>query len=114
MRSSPAAIFGVVLAFSLTALSQPAKGALSIHWNEGAQDCKTNPQPPIEVHAYNPQTFLLRENLCSTAEAPFMYLLIGSTRALLIDTGDVTDPNMMPLARTVMDLLPQSGASKLP
>jgi Domain of unknown function (DUF4143) len=27
---------------------------------------------------------------------PFMYLLIGSTRALLIDTGDVADPGQMP------------------
>ena len=43
-----------------------------------------------------------------------MYLLIGSTRALLIDTGDVADANQMPLAKTVMDLLPGDGAAKLP
>jgi hydroxyacylglutathione hydrolase len=114
MRYSLAALFGVVLAYSLAAFSQPAKGVLGIHWNEGAKDCKANPQPPIEEHAYNPQTFILRENLCSTAEAPFMYLLIGSTRALLIDTGDVTDPNQMPLEKTVMALLPQNGPAKLP
>jgi len=35
-----------------------------------------------------------------------MYLLIGSSRALLIDTGDVADPKLMPLAETVMRLLP--------
>jgi glyoxylase-like metal-dependent hydrolase (beta-lactamase superfamily II) len=85
-----------------------------MHWNEGAADCKANPQPPLEVHPYNPQTFILRENLCSTWEAPFMYLLLGSTRALLIDTGDVSDPNQMPLAKTVMQLLPADGAAKLP
>jgi glyoxylase-like metal-dependent hydrolase (beta-lactamase superfamily II) len=59
------------------------------------------------VHRYNNATYILRENLCSTFEAPFIYLLIGQTRALLIDTGDVADPKAMPLAKTVMGLLPQ-------
>ena len=41
-----------------------------------------------------------------------MYVLLGSTKALLIDTGDVADPNQMPLAKTVMHLLPEDGAGK--
>jgi hydroxyacylglutathione hydrolase len=89
-------------------------GSMDVHWNEGAKDCKASPQPPLEVHAYNPQTFILRENLCATFEAPFMYLLIGSTKALLIDTGDVADPSQMPLANTVMQLLPGDTSAKLP
>ena len=97
-----------------SAWQQVAMGSMDVHWNEGAADCKANPQPPIQVHAYNPQTFILRENLCATFEAPFMYLLIGSTKALLIDTGDVSDPKQMPLANTVMDLLPGAGMAKLP
>jgi hydroxyacylglutathione hydrolase len=94
--------------------SQVAQGSLDVRWNEGSPDCEAHPQPPIQVHAYNPQTFILRESLCATFEAPFMYLLIGSSKALLIDTGDVSDPNKMPLAKTVMDLLPADGATKLP
>lgn len=43
-----------------------------------------------------------------------MYLLVGSTRALLIDTGDVADPNQMPLAKTVIHLLPGNGSATLP
>jgi hydroxyacylglutathione hydrolase len=43
-----------------------------------------------------------------------LYLLIGSTKALLIDTGDVADPKLMPLAKTVMGLLPAEGAATLP
>jgi hydroxyacylglutathione hydrolase len=66
------------------------------------------------VHAYNPQTFILRENLCATFEAPFMYLLVGPARALLIDTGDVANPEQMPLEKTVMGLLPGDGPAKLP
>ena len=106
-------VLGILLAAS-SARSQLAPGVIDIHWNEGAKGCKASPQPPLEVHAYNPQTYILRENLCATFEAPFMYLLIGSTRALLIDTGDVADANQMPLAKTVMDLLPGDGAAKLP
>lgn len=79
---------------------------LGAHWDAGAADCKSHHAPPIEVHAYNAQTYILRENLCATFEAPFMYFLIGSTRALLIDDGDVADPKAMPLAQTVLGLLP--------
>src|SRR5579864_7657393 len=103
-----------LLAASSSAQSQLAPGSMDFHWSEGAKDCKSTPQAPIEVHAYNPQTFILRENLCATFEAPFMYLLIGSTKALLIDTGDIADPNVVPLADTVMRLLPGEGPTKLP
>ena len=77
------------------------------------ENCARNPQPPIQVHRYNGQTFILRESLCATYEAPFIYLLIGKTEALLIDTGAVADAKIMPLAQTVTSLLP-SGKSRLP
>ncbi|HTC57634.1 MAG TPA: MBL fold metallo-hydrolase [Candidatus Sulfotelmatobacter sp.] len=103
-----------LLLTSLPARSQLVPGSMDVHWNEGAPDCATNSQPPIQVHPYNSQTFILRENPCATAEAPFMYLLVGSTKALLIDTGDVADPKQMPLAQTVMALLPAQGQAKIP
>jgi hydroxyacylglutathione hydrolase len=96
------------------ARAQLTPGSMDVHWNEGAPDCTKNTQPPIQVHSYNAQTFILRENPCSTAEAPFMYLLLGSTKALLIDTGDVADPKQMPLAQTVMALLPEAAQTKIP
>jgi glyoxylase-like metal-dependent hydrolase (beta-lactamase superfamily II) len=65
----------------------------------------------VQVHPYNVTTFILRENPCSTAEAPFMYLLVGPSKALLIDTGDVADPKLMPLAQTVVALLPAQNQS---
>ncbi len=79
---------------------------LQAHWDEGAKDCASHHAPPIQVQAYDARTFVLRENLCATFEAPFMYVLIGSTRALLIDDGNVADPHAMPLAQTVLGLLP--------
>jgi hydroxyacylglutathione hydrolase len=115
MKFLPSALLAVgLIGTSTSALPQNAGGSLNMHWNEGAQDCKVSPQVPIKVHAYNPQTFILREGLCATFEAPFIYLLIGSTKALLIDTGDVADPRLMPLAQTVNGLLPEAGPGKLP
>jgi hydroxyacylglutathione hydrolase len=99
---------------SSPARSQLVAGSMDVHWNEGAPDCAKNTQPPIQVHPYNARTFILRENPCLTAEAPFLYLLVGSNRALLIDTGDVSDAKQMPVAETVMGLLPGADDSKLP
>lgn len=87
-------------------------GSLDVRWNEGAKDCSTAAPSPIQVHAYNANTFILREDLCMTFEAPFMYLLVGSQKALLIDSGDIDDPNRAPLAKTVMQLLPGAGSAK--
>jgi hydroxyacylglutathione hydrolase len=89
-------------------------GSMDVQWDGGAKSGQTRLHAPIQVHAYNPQTFILRENLGDTWEAPFIYLLVGSRRALLIDTGDVADPKVMPLEKTVMALLPGDGLSKLP
>jgi hydroxyacylglutathione hydrolase len=93
--------------------SQLVPGTMDVCWNEGSEDCAKNPQPPIQVHRYNAQTFILRESLCATYEAPFIYLLIGKTKALLIDTGAVADAKIMPLAQTVISLL-SNGGSRLP
>jgi hydroxyacylglutathione hydrolase len=95
------------------AYSDLVPGTIDVHWNGGSEDCTKNPQPPIQVHRYNAQTFILRESLCATYEAPFIYLLVGKTEALLIDTGAVADAKTMPLAQTVTSLLP-NGKSRLP
>jgi hydroxyacylglutathione hydrolase len=107
----------VTLAGALTpqpGWSQLVPGSMDVRWNEGSPKCANDPQPPLQEHQYNTQTFILRENLCTTFEAPFIYLLIGSTKALLIDTGDIADPNVIPLADTVMRQLPGEGPAKLP
>ena len=105
----------LLTAFSILspAHSQIVPGTMDVHWNDGSKDCIKNPQPPLQVHRYNAQTFILRESLCATYEAPFIYLLIGKTKALLIDTGAVADAKTMPLAQTVISLLSNEG-SRLP
>jgi len=86
---------------------------MDVRWDEGASKCAASLQPPLQVHSYNDRTFILRENLCVTFEAPFIYLLIGSEKALLIDTGDAADPGKMPLANTVMRLLPGEDSAEM-
>jgi glyoxylase-like metal-dependent hydrolase (beta-lactamase superfamily II) len=102
-----ASIFAFVVSRAPAALGQLAPGSMDVNWQEGARDCQKDPQPPLQVHRYNDQTFILRESLCATYEGPFLYLLVGTQRALLIDTGAVSDAREMPLAQTVRALLPQ-------
>ncbi|WP_081500766.1 MBL fold metallo-hydrolase [Dyella japonica] len=91
-----------------------APGDMNVHWDPGATSCPTRPTRPLQVHRYDQDTYILRESLCQTYEGPFVYLLIGHARALLIDTGDVADANQMPLARTVLGLLPVVNGKRLP
>jgi glyoxylase-like metal-dependent hydrolase (beta-lactamase superfamily II) len=106
-----------VSTFLLTATlawSQSVPGSLDVHWNEGASDCSATAQEALQVHRYEPQTFILRQSPCADFEANFIYLLIGSDKALLIDTGAVADPKAMPLAKTILQLLPEKDHKKLP
>lgn len=114
--SKVAAGIAVSIWFLATTLtwSQPVPGSLGVHWNEGAPDCNATPQEALQVHRYEPQTFILRQSPCADFEANFIYLLIGSDKALLIDTGAVADPKVMPLAQTVLKLLPDKEQKKLP
>jgi glyoxylase-like metal-dependent hydrolase (beta-lactamase superfamily II) len=87
---------------------------MDVHWNEGAADCASAPADPLQVHRYEPQTFILRTNLCKHFEGNFLYLLIGSERALLVDTGPVADAKQVPVAKTVLGLLPRRDNPRFP
>jgi len=103
-----------ILLLALPAWAEPVSGSLPTQWNIGAEDCAASPQPPLQVHTYEPQTFILRQSPCANFEGNFIYLLIGSDKALLIDTGAVADPQAMPLAKTIMELVPEKDHKKLP
>jgi glyoxylase-like metal-dependent hydrolase (beta-lactamase superfamily II) len=60
-------------------------GTLPASWRTGGPTCGDAPE--WEVHAYNPDLYILRENGCVNYEKPFLYLFFGSEKALLIDTG---------------------------
>lgn len=44
-------------------------------------------EPTFQVQALNADTFVIRQSVRTNFEAPFLYLLFGHDRALLLDTG---------------------------
>ncbi len=77
----------------------------NIKWNHGSADCKQNAGPPIQVVKYSANTWILRQNKCVHHEAPFMFVLMGETTALLIDTGAREDSLKFPLHHVVDSLM---------
>lgn len=65
------------------AASSLEPGSLPFSWAETPGEQGT----PFRVHAYNPDFFILRQSGRTHFEKPFLYLLIGAERALLVDTG---------------------------
>jgi glyoxylase-like metal-dependent hydrolase (beta-lactamase superfamily II) len=112
--SSRAQALQATQAAPLTSTPPAPPALLDVQWNPGAADCAHDTQPAIQVHRYDAQTYILRQNLCLSAEGNFLFLLLGNDQALLIDSGAITDAAKMPVAKTVLDLLPARGAGKLP
>jgi glyoxylase-like metal-dependent hydrolase (beta-lactamase superfamily II) len=56
----------------------------------GAANCNTSTDPEIQRHDYNATTIIFRQDKCHTFEAPFVYVLIGADRVLVLDSGDLT------------------------
>lgn len=79
----------------------PVDGDLNVSWIHGA----SRADPPIQVHAYDEHTFILRQSKAVHYEAPFMFLLCGNERALLLDTGATADADRFPLRATVDRIL---------
>ena len=69
-------------------------GSMTVVWMHGSQNCAQNTDPELQEHAYNATTIIFRQNKCRTFEAPFVYLLIGETNALLLDTGATNTPTL--------------------
>ena len=80
-------------------------GDLEVAWIHGSESAKHNTDPDIQVHAYDGHTFILRQNMAVNYEAPFMFLLFGNARAVLIDTGATASADFFPLRRVVDGLV---------
>lgn len=87
------------------AADQPHPGRLDVAWIHGSISAKHNTDPDIQVHAYDEHTYLLRQNMAINYEAPFLFLLFGNERALLLDTGATASADFFPLRTTVDDLV---------
>jgi glyoxylase-like metal-dependent hydrolase (beta-lactamase superfamily II) len=78
---------------------------LDVAWIHGSEAAKYNTDPDIQVHACDEHTYILRQNKAVHYEAPFMFLLFGAARAVLLDTGATASPEFFPLRRTVDSII---------
>ncbi|MBS2538487.1 MBL fold metallo-hydrolase [Catenulispora sp. NF23] len=81
------------------------RSPLDLRWNHGVRRGSSASEPPIQVHAYDDRTVILRQSKSTNFEAPFIYLLFGADRAILLDTGATADPAVFPLRQTVDGLI---------
>jgi hydroxyacylglutathione hydrolase len=96
----------------------PVAGDLDVRWIHGTVPGAANTDPAFQVHAYDRHTYVLRQSKTANYEGPFIYLLFGNERALLLDTGATADS---PLREVVDGLMsdwlaanpdPSGGAPK--
>ena len=52
-------------------------------WIDGTQAS----EPQMQVQRYDADTYVIRQSVKTNFEAPFLYLLFGADKALLLDTG---------------------------
>lgn len=95
----PAAVLALLLA--LAAAPALAKPPPFLPWIDGTQAG----EPQTQVQAIDADTFVIRQSVKTNFEAPFLYLLFGDERAILLDTGATADPAVFPLRRTIDGLI---------
>ena len=85
--------------------SPKQSGKLPEKWIDGTDEN----EPSIQIHAYNKDLFILRQSKRVHFEAPFMYLIFGNEKAILLDTGA---PGLKNAYETVRDIVDQRGKQK--
>jgi hydroxyacylglutathione hydrolase len=72
------------VATSVTDAADPATHSLLFKpWINGVLAA----EPEMQVQRYDDDTYVIRQSIRTNFEGPFLYLLFGSNRAFLIDTG---------------------------
>lgn len=87
-------------------------GTLPTTWDSGGPRCMEMPE--WQTHEYNPDLLILRQSGCTDFEKPFVFLLFGAERALLLDTGS-RNGNIAPqIALIVHRWLARNGRDSIP
>ncbi len=90
---------------------EPEPGTFPERWISGGPD--GDGEPAIQVHAYDRDLFILRQSLRTSFEAPFLYLIFGRERALLVDTGAGGIAIQEAVAGVIQRWLATSGLSSI-
>ena len=78
-------------------------GNMDVRWIHGSRSRRNRTDPPIQAHRYRDDTVILRQSKDATFEAPFVFLLFGEERALLLDTGAVKDTTLRQAVDRLVD-----------
>lgn len=78
------------------------RGELPAKWEPGGPDC-SEVQKDFQIHKYNDNFYILRESGCVHNEQPFLYLLFGQDKVILLDTG--AGPNTDPTTGRAPDVV---------
>ena len=105
-----------LLAVSASVISAPnnmpvkTESVLGEHqWIHGSIDCAVNSDPEIDGYAHDQATYIFRQNKCQTFEAPFIYVLAGKDKILVLDTGDIENSSGSSLLQTLRSVLGQEA-----
>ncbi len=93
--------------------SKPVRaGTLPITWDSGGPKCMEMPE--WQTHEYNADLYIMRQSGCTDFEKPFVFLLFGAERALLLDTGS-RNGNIAPqIVLVVHRWLARNGRDSIP
>lgn len=81
-----AAVLSFTLAPSLARAQGFRTGVLPLRWESGGPDCSVV-EKDFQIWKYNDDFYILRESGCVHEEKPFLYLLFGTNKVILFDTG---------------------------
>ena len=74
-------------------------------WIHGAVDCADSEDAAIDVYRHDETTFILRQDKCLSFEAPFIYVLVGASKVLVLDTGATQSAAEFPLFKTIQSAI---------
>lgn len=74
-------------------------------WIHGSAKCDTNTDPTLDIYKHDNQSYIIRQNKCLTFEAPFIYVLIGTDRILVLDTGAIESLDGFSMYQSIVSMI---------
>lgn len=112
--SRPALQWSVALLAASTAIAHPVRSATPELFAERWIDGTNGVEPATQVQALDDDTFVIRQSVKTNFEAPFVYLLFGRDKALLIDTGAEDGNIRQTVDRLISDWLVRKKRADIP
>ena len=100
---------GMALVQTSGAQAAPVPRLFPERWIDGTSD-----EPATQVQLLDADTFVIRQSVRTNFEAPFLYLIFGRDKALLIDTGAEGGRIRLTVDRLIDQWLAAHGRSAIP